>query len=298
VKVIDSNLYELDSGVRIKLAGLECPSVNHPNSALREIGIKMMRYAKDTFPGRPLIIEHAFYDSESEEQYVFIYRDYPFYKEFYNEKLLSRGFGRHTDVEDTFINTQLKLAEEDAKKKKIGIWKNDLTGIADMKAVTDAPVIKDKEITFGGVFFEIIGGAAIGIAGGVITGMALVYLTGPHFGEWGGFGYGLFGFYTGYVVSSSSVVYGVGKGHNPSINYGLCMLSSFAGASAAVGLLAANQYNQLFSQLSFISALALPLAGSVLYVNLADGPAVPREHSFKDIVRQNSSYMEVLRVRF
>jgi endonuclease YncB( thermonuclease family) len=294
VKIIDSNLYELDSGIKVRLAGIETPGIFHPDNNLRNIGIKMKDYVRRYISNRPLIVEYSHTDTSTGDQYVFLYRKYPLNTEFYNENMLKSGYGRHLEVNDSSINVILAEAEASAKANKSGIWRYDLSDNIPLDTISTEPIIKVKEITFGGVLLEVVGGTIIGTMSGLAGGAFLMYATGPHHGEWAGFGEALIGFYAGYIAGSSGIVYMIGKNHNPSVKYEYSLLSSLAGASVSIAFISSDFFNSF----SAITALALPLTGSILYVNLADGPMAPDTKLHQDVVRLNSSYLELFRVTF
>lgn len=297
IKVIDSNLFELDNHQLVRLAGIESPSVLHPDSRLRDIGIDIQKYVQDYLKG-PVIIESASDNTDSIYQEVFMFRKYPFYTEFYNKHFLVKGYGRFKKTSDSGYDSILQNAETEAIVSKSGIWKylikSSRTALDTMVSDSAAVEYLVREKGFFVIPEEIILGGASGIIGGLVNAFMAIGISGRE--GWDALGIGILSFYPGYVLASAGTVYSIGHYYNPEVSFGSTFLCSLAGFAAAAGLVYAQE-NSAFDNTFFYTSLALPLAGSVLYVNLEDPPEKKFSGNHQDIINLHTVSFELLRIR-
>ncbi|MCB9207137.1 MAG: thermonuclease family protein [Ignavibacteriales bacterium] len=286
-KILDSNLFETSDSVKIKLAGVDVPNINHPNKQLREIGIEAFEYAKSNLINRPFDIninQENFIDSSY--YLVTLIRVFPLATKDYTEEYLTKGFGKYIYNLSELDSVKYMAAENEAKEDKDGIW-NFNTEIDEVydnpelsKNITDE-FISDTLYAFSStgsflinlnaeqrIAIEIIAAPSFGFITGVLGGLAGGIIGAP-FGTdgWENLGYIVIGFYTGYLLGNSIAVYNVAKYGNRQVDFGGTLFSGIIGA--AVGLGIAYSRGTFFEDEIYIYApLVLPGIASILYANL------------------------------
>ena len=122
-KIIDSNLFELKNGERIKLANLEIPSIYNPDTLLADFASYVKKFSEDVLLKKQLSLEYAEpVDSTLDVHNVHLYKKYVLNIVDYNEMYLEKGMGKLLEpVGEKYQEKYLKAASE-AKEQKRGIW--------------------------------------------------------------------------------------------------------------------------------------------------------------------------------
>jgi endonuclease YncB( thermonuclease family) len=323
-KILDSNLFELEDGRVIKLAGIDAPKTNHPIQYLQNLSNDAIYYSTQNILDRRVFMEVVPDSTIKGYNLVFLHINYLFEKVNYNEKFLLYGYGKLINNVNGLYTDELKESELYAQKFKKGLWEyftpkkedildEDLTGIGLSKliAADSLKMFEKKKKTplyvsipfqlFSGSVFTIVGAYAAGISYSVIK---------PEHGEFAGFGAVIFGSAIGYLFGFPFGVYLVASIQNPNLSYWetLGFSSGLTLLSAGISYLA---FPNTDSHPSRIAILFMPMIGSLLYVNFIakDYPTkdnlIPiegRELNFKtnkDFYNSQVSFrMEILRVYF
>jgi endonuclease YncB( thermonuclease family) len=286
-KIIDSNLFETSDSLKIKLAGVNVPNINHPNKQLREIGLEAYEFAKSNLLNRSFNIQlnsEKFIDSNY--YLITLIREYPLATRDFAEVYLKKGYGKFIYNLIGLDSLKYRIAETEAKVDKDGIWNitKELDGILDYpelsKNITDE-FISDtlyaysptgsflKSLNSGQrIGIEIIAAPSFGLITGVLGGLAGGLIGVPLGAEgWDNLGYVLIGFYTGYILGSSIAVYNVAKDGSREVDFGGTLFSGIIGAALGVGI--SYSRRSLFEDEIFSYApLILPGVASIIYVNL------------------------------
>jgi len=123
-KIIDTNLFEINKQDTIKLANIEIPSKTTTDSLLKENFIPyVIKYENKILLNNYFMIEYAAGSDTSQRiQTVYLYREYPFYKDLINEYFILRGYGKYVPLKECKWQKKCEAAEIKARKEKKGIW--------------------------------------------------------------------------------------------------------------------------------------------------------------------------------
>ncbi len=286
-KITDSNLFELEDGRLIKLAGVDAPNINNKNLKLQSVAVAAYNYAKSRFAGKKFDITFLA-NSASDTNYslVYITKKYPLLFLDFTEEYLKKGYGKFINNVKSTDSTKYKTTEQKAKEDKNGIWEIaanfdtlDQTFLGEDLLTEDAidsvKVASSAKIPFlkkfsptalvlteaaAGPVFGVVGGI-VGIGGGAIVGS----LAGAK--GWGMLGYAILGGYVGYLMGSSYGVSLVARHGNRDVTFGYSLLSGFVGSLAGI-VLTASFNNRTGEELARYSLLVFPVAASIIYSNL------------------------------
>ena len=126
-RVLDSNLFELKDGRRVRLAHVLSPSVSDSNRRMAALALQIKKYAEQQFVGEVVRIEFPVErQPDSEPLPVHIFQKFPLKTVWYNKVYLERGFGKFIEEADTTHRTELREVQQKAKKKKRGVWNEKL----------------------------------------------------------------------------------------------------------------------------------------------------------------------------
>ncbi len=286
-KVLDSNLFELENGKLVKLAGIDVPNLNNKNPNLKIIASKAYLFAKDKLKRKSLdvvYLKNCIQNTSSAK--VLFYRYYPLVTIDFTEEYLLHGFGKfvnNCNIPDTdkYIKAELK-----AKQEKKGLWELDTkfdstldqtnggenilaesTRDSIVAMYKNSPIFK-KIPQSSRIFIETFAGPTLGIIGS-IGGAGSGAITGSIAGEegWGMLGYVMLGGYLGYLVGSSYGIYLVANGGERDVTFGYSFLASFIGGISGIYIMSTtNGFNQ--QNIGTYAPLFLPVIASILYANL------------------------------
>jgi endonuclease YncB( thermonuclease family) len=118
-KIIDTNLFELSDGQKIKLYGLEIPSLNVKDPALKKVAEEIIENVKQIISNRQFVVK--FVDEENGIKRVKLFKNYSGNEINISEWFLSNGLATMTlDNEDARV---LEQFEKKGMEEKRGIWK-------------------------------------------------------------------------------------------------------------------------------------------------------------------------------
>ncbi len=126
IRIIDSNLFELDNSERIRLAGIDIPRLNSQNEILRGIAEEAKKYIEKEVLRTRYVIRKAFPEHDSlGNTLVFIDMLVGISSKSVevNKRFLEKGFGKLLNNFSIQNIDEYKEAERDAKNNNRGIWK-------------------------------------------------------------------------------------------------------------------------------------------------------------------------------
>lgn len=300
-KIIDSNLFELEDGRKIKLAGVDAPQLNNPIPFFREIADHAVSYCTTNLLERKVYVDLIPNQRKNSYQLVHLKINYLFEKSDFNNSYLMKGFGKFIENADTIYIAKLLESQLHAIKNKEGIW-NYYT-----PAVTDT---LDRDLTMSGILhlakidsmnlsnklnvkpiyfalpMELFAGTALSIAGSLAAGLLLAAITQPK-GDMAGLGPAIGGTVLGYFFGFPCGIYLVAKHDNPNLSYLAALGSSVATALITTGFsfaLFPKDHNNPTRYIPFLS----PIIGPLLYVHLFP-PVYPTQ---EDLIPQSGSTNE------
>jgi endonuclease YncB( thermonuclease family) len=123
VKVLDSNLFEIKGGMRIRLANVDAPSISDSLKRLSSFAYNIKSYAERQLLGRSISAQFIQgWDNGNEPFPVHLIQHFPLKTVSYNKLYLERGFGKYVNEGDTSYIQEYLAAEETAKRYKRGVW--------------------------------------------------------------------------------------------------------------------------------------------------------------------------------
>ncbi|MCL6099265.1 MAG: thermonuclease family protein [Bacteroidetes bacterium] len=300
-KILDSNLFELEDGRKIKLAGIDAPQLNSPIPFFQKVAEQAVFYSVGNILERRVYMELISKQEKSSYQLVHIKINYLFEKSDFNKSYLMKGFGKFFDNADTTFRNDLIDAQTHAIENKDGIWNYytpvdtdtldvDLTtsGIQHLVEIDSANLVNKLKVRpiYTAVPLELFAGTALFTIGSFGGGLLIWAITQPR-GEMAGLGPIVGGFTLGYFLGFPSGIYLVAKNDNPNLSYLMTL-----GSSIVTALVTAEFSFALFPKdhnhpTRFIPLLS-PIIGPLLYVHLFP-PAYPTQ---EDITPQTESKSE------
>ncbi len=123
-KIIDTNLFEINKQDTVKLANLQIPSKMDSDSLLKANVIPyVLQYEYKRLLRKYFIMRYADKtDSLSRYRLVYLYVKHPFTKDFINEEILLKGYGKFIPLKDSEAQIKCEKAALKARKSKKGIW--------------------------------------------------------------------------------------------------------------------------------------------------------------------------------
>jgi endonuclease YncB( thermonuclease family) len=94
IKVIDSNLFELEDGRIVKLAGIDVPQLSHPSAFFQSAAKDAVDYSKTNLLDRMVTIETISKLPDKNFEIVMMYKNYFFDKVNVSTRFLLYGFGK------------------------------------------------------------------------------------------------------------------------------------------------------------------------------------------------------------
>ena len=126
-KILDANLFLLEDGRKIKLAYVECPSLDSADSLNVFLARRIVDYAQKNILRVPLAMETV--RDETKEKDVLavqLYRKFPLETLHINLFYLEKGFGKYIPVAQQKYDQEFTKAEKAAQKAQKGLWDNAL----------------------------------------------------------------------------------------------------------------------------------------------------------------------------
>lgn len=294
-RIIDTNLFELEDGKFIKMAGLDVPNKDYPGENMSSLAESIIEYAESNLLKHSLeVIPVSEQQTDSSFRLVYLYELYPFKKVDINEKYLELGYGKFYDNIDSLHREKYLKAAYEAISNKRHLWSFRLPEINDTldNAFTSGTRLYDNRsdslyyIEFlrkrgtpldGQILEQIFFGAGIGAAGAWLTSMAAVGIS---FKD----GYdiilpGLIGLSFGYLTGTSYGVYLAAKQNNPALSYLNTLAFSTVCTIGTAGLAYSLDWKEPVLNWA---CLFVPLVSPLIYVNeIAPNPVKENINAFR-----------------
>lgn len=121
--VLDSNLFELKDGRRVRLANVLTPSTSDSNRRVAIFAYRVKKYAEEQLLNQTVVVEFLRGEqADSAPLPVHLFQKFPLKTVCYNKVYLERGFGKFIEEADTMHRAAYLRAESKARKKKRGVW--------------------------------------------------------------------------------------------------------------------------------------------------------------------------------
>ena len=323
-KILDANLFELEDGRKIKLAGVDAPQLNNPIPFLKNIAEKSVLYSSSYILDRRVFIDTITRTGKpTTYQLVHLRINYLFQKSYFNESYLMKGFGKFIDNVDSTNRNILANAQSFAAKEKEGIWNfytptdSDTldsgltsTGIHQLIKIdsTNVSIQHSPRPIYFAVPLELLAGSALTFIGSYGVAILIGGIMKPH-GE-AGLGVAIIAVAAGYSLGFPYGIYLVAKDDNPNLSFLATLGSSLAFALVTSGIsysLFPKDNNHPTRNIPLLA----PIIGPLLYVHLFP-PAYPTQsdltpqpkissgqHNFQNYYNSTMKFrMELLRINF
>ncbi len=322
VKIHDSNLFELEDGRMVKLAGIDSPQLNNPIPLFAETAKEAVSYYKEIMLRRNVIVKSVSMKDSKDYEIVYLWFKYPLEDLDLNQRFLEKGFGKFVNNVDSSKKVVFIEAEKYAADNYNGIWKyykpnisdtldGDLrTGNTPQLLYLDSTRIQNnfrpRPIYFA-VPMEVLAGSGITVLSTIGSALLAVALT--HNG-WAALFTAFYGGIAFYTFGFPYGVYLVASQDNPNLSYWE-MIGCSAGLTAITGGITASfSKGKTRNSLAIITALS-PIIGSLLYVHVFPPDPTIREkfksseigenkiNSFKDYYDSTINFrLELIRLNF
>lgn len=279
VKVLDSNLFELQDGRIVKLAGIDVPKLSHPSSFFQSAAKDAIEYANINLLDKFVEVYSVPQKYDKIFELVTIYKNYLFNRVNINERYLSLGFGKYLNNTNEDLSRELINTEREAIQEGVGIWyygkkltdndtldadlSNCFKDVYSILFFGSKYQIKRPTPIYFAIPLQILTGSGVTFISALGSGFLLMALT------WSGYGFILgayYGIIVGYLIGFPSGVYLVAKDINPDLSY----LETLGFSLGVTGLTAGLSYllfrkenNHPTTYLAILS----PVIGSILYAN-------------------------------
>lgn len=327
VKILDSNLFELEDGRIVKLAGVDSPQLNNPIPLFAETAKYAVSYNKEVLLKRKVRVETISKVDSKNYELVYLWLKYPLEDLDLNQKFLEKGFGKFIYNVDPGKKAALIGAEKYAADKYSGIWKYYKSGAydtldEDLRCINTPQLILIDSTRFQkysgprsiyyAIPLELLAGSASTFITAIFAGIVYSGLARPSgsSGDLSGLAAAFGIAAVGYLIGFPTGVYLVASHDNPNLSYWATLGSSLGltfltgGISAAITGEDGNHFTRYIAGLS-------PIIGSLLYVHLFP-PAPPTKeelikqnfgqqkiNSFKDYYNAEMNFrMELIRIYF
>ncbi|MCX6170426.1 MAG: thermonuclease family protein [Ignavibacteriales bacterium] len=300
--ILDSNLFELEDGRKIKLAGIDAPQLNNPIPLFAETAKQAITYHTETILKRRVVVQSISKADSNEYEFVYLWLEYPLENLDFNQKFLERGFGKFINNVDSTKTASLMNAEKYAKENNEGIWEyykqnvsDTLDGdLRDSKTAqiinidsTGIKIILKPRPLHVSIPLELFVGSATTLVTSLASGLLYAAVIREH-GEYAGLGAALFGIAIGYVFGFPSGVYLVASHDNPNLSYLATLGSSLVMTLITSGIAAAYTGEERTHFTRYIAAFS-PIIGTLLYVHVFP-PAPPTK---EELMKQNFGYKKI-----
>ena len=302
VKVLDSNLFELEDGRLVKLAGIDAPNSSHPFEFYKTAAQDAVEYSNMELLNRLVTTETLYKLPGKDFEIVMMYKKYFLSNVNVSTRYLLYGYGKFFDNVDAKSKKEFLDFQKSAIDEKRGIWLNDNLSVSD---TLDSDLVQNHEKYSPGpdprleykikrplplhvlLPSELLAGAgftAVSVLGSALIGATL-------FKAWGA----LIGIYYGSIISYGigfpTGVYLVAKIANPDLSY-LATVGFSLGVTAITTAFTLAVFPNDHDHPTRYIALASPIIGSMLYTNLiAPNPSVRSSDSVTDF-KQNITHKD------
>ena len=126
-KILDANLFLLKDGRKVRLAYVECPSLDSDDSLNVFLAGRIVDYAKKNILRAPLSMEIVREETKEKDVIaVQLYRKFPLETLHINLLYLEQGFGKYTPKAHQKYDREFAMAEKAAQKAQRGLWDSEL----------------------------------------------------------------------------------------------------------------------------------------------------------------------------
>ncbi|PKL81566.1 MAG: hypothetical protein CVV24_14570, partial [Ignavibacteriae bacterium HGW-Ignavibacteriae-3] len=94
VKIVDSNLFELEDGRLVKLAGVDAPQLSNSNPYFAETAKEAVSYYRGTLLKRNVEVKTVSIIEDKKYELVYLTIQYPLEDLDLNQKFIENGFGK------------------------------------------------------------------------------------------------------------------------------------------------------------------------------------------------------------
>jgi hypothetical protein len=280
-KILDSNLFEIEDGRQIKLAGIDAPNSDHPQLNLQNLSNDAIYYCAQNILDRRVFMEIVPDTTIKSYNLAFLHINYLFEKVNYNTKFLMYGYGKFiNNVRDLHVEEMVD-AETYARKYNKGLWQyihNEKSDTLD-KGLTGTGIRylieldsqkqndRQKKLPLSvSIPFQIFSGTVM--TAGTALGIGIIYsFFSKEHGRDSGYAAVFYGLITGYWIGFPSGVYLAVSSQNPNLSYWKTL-----GVSSGCTLLTTGISYLLFrndqDNPTIWIALLTPIISSLLYTNL------------------------------
>ncbi|MFS0554160.1 thermonuclease family protein [Brevibacillus sp. 179-C9.3 HS] len=120
-RVVDGDTFELDSGEKVRMIGVDTPETVKPNHPVEPYGKEASNYSKELLTGKQVKLK---FDVEPYDKYKRLLA-YVYLADgtFVNEKLIRDGYARIMTIPPNVAQAELFLAaEREAREQNRGLW--------------------------------------------------------------------------------------------------------------------------------------------------------------------------------
>jgi len=124
IEILDTNLFLTKDSVKIKMANLDVPSQNDPDSSRQILAQRIMKYNHINLLNESVRIEKTTLkqDEQSQVKSIHLFKKFPLEDLNINKEFIEKGYGVYIPGDTLFMEEYLRAAEY-AVKNKEGIWK-------------------------------------------------------------------------------------------------------------------------------------------------------------------------------
>jgi len=319
-EVLDANLFKLEDGRIIKLAGVDAPQKSISYESLKEIAQETIDFSKNYFKNQQFKI--TVLGQFKDYQLVFLFREYPIETVLINSRFLERGFGKYIPNTIGVESKRMAKREHYAIENNIGIWKyyqkceNDTLDctlskqgsarIADttqFKKKVEYPVITTQP----SIPLQFLTGAGLAIVtsiGGGLMGY-VIEVSGSNSGTFlRGLGGAILGTYAGYFIGFTTGIYLHAKRSYPKIEYAEFLGMTF-GLSLVTTATTALIINDKNSGIPYLAATLSPIVFSLAIANtfynqpdISPTSSVVFKSTFQDFRESQTTRLELFQLTF
>ncbi len=318
IEVIDANLFKLQDGRLVKLAGIDCPQLSHPSIYFQSMAKDAVDYSRTELLDRMVLVEPVSKPNDKDYEFVIMYKKYLLSQSNINSKFLMNGFGKFYDNVNLATKQELLDSESDAIKNKRGIWfyGNNLTSYDTLDAdfiqnpssryISSYDFFKYKTSPQQSLYFqipaEILAGFGVSFVASLASGLIVYSLEDKH-GEFSGLSSALYGIMIGYTIGFPTGVYLVAKSQNDELSLPLTIVSSVGSSIVFLALNHAVNEKNSNNWFTVVTALS-PVIGSLFYTHVIEAnPTINYKDqtglSHKDFYNSQQMFrVNLLRINF
>ncbi|GED66469.1 hypothetical protein BRE01_01710 [Brevibacillus reuszeri] len=143
-RVVDGDTFELESGEKVRMIGMDTPETVKPNHPVEPYGKEASNYTKELLTGQKVTLK---FDAEPYDKYKRLLA-YVYMSDgtFVNEKLVRDGYARIMTIPPNVAHADLFLeAEREAREQNRGLWGLEDEKKAESKKKEDKSKKKEKD---------------------------------------------------------------------------------------------------------------------------------------------------------